>query len=225
MAQIDSTQIAGRVVNPGDDAWDEARSAWNLAVDQRPAAVVYPENADDVAAAVASARASGLRVAAQGTGHGAAARAALKDTVLLRMDRMVGVRIEPEARIGSFEAGVIWLDASNAAGEHGLATLSGSAPDVGVVGYTTGGGFGWLARRYGLACNSVRAMEVVTADGRLRHVDANSEPTPPTSGPGRSSRAGGSGPGTCPRRSPRSPGSSISRRCRWSPSPCGTGRC
>jgi FAD binding domain-containing protein len=176
MAQIDSTQIAGTVVNPGDDDWDAARSAWNLTADQRPAAVVFPENADDVAAAVASARENGLRVAAQGTGHGAGARPALDDTLLLRMDRMVGVDVDPEARIGRFEAGVIWRDAGNAAGEHGLATLSGSAPDVGVVGYTTGGGFGWLGRRYGLACNSVRAIEVVTADGQHTRVDAQSEP-------------------------------------------------
>jgi FAD/FMN-containing dehydrogenase len=176
MAQIDSTHIAGTVVNPGDDDWDQARAAWNLTVDQRPAAVVFPENADDVAAVVASARESGLRIAAQGTGHGAGARATLEDTVLLRMDRMAGVGVDPDARIGRFEAGVIWRDANHAAGEHGLATLSGSAPDVGVVGYTTGGGFGWLARRYGLACNSVRAMEVVTADARPTRIDAQSEP-------------------------------------------------
>jgi FAD binding domain-containing protein len=114
MAQIDSTRIAGTVVNPGDDDWDQARSAWNLAADQRPAAVVFPENADDVAAAVASARENGLRVAAQGTGHGAGARPALEDTVLLRMDRMVGVDVDPETRSGRFEAGVIWRDAGNA---------------------------------------------------------------------------------------------------------------
>jgi FAD/FMN-containing dehydrogenase len=176
MAQIDLPQIAGTVVNPGDPDWDEARTAWNLTVDQRPAAVVFPETVDDVAVAVDSARENGLRVAAQGTGHGAGARATFDDTVLLRMDRMNGVQVDPGARVGRFEAGVIWRDANNAAGEHGLATLSGSAPDVGVVGYTTGGGFGWLARRYGLACNSVRAMEVVTVEGRPSRIDAQSEP-------------------------------------------------
>ena len=176
MAQLDSKELVCTVVKPGDDDWDEARSAWNLTVDQRPAAVVFPESADDVTAAVGSARASGLRVAAQGTGHGAGARATLEDTVLLRMDRMVGVKVDHERRTGRFEAGVIWRDANNAAGEHGLATLSGSAPDVGVVGYTLGGGFGCFGRRYGLACNSVRAIELVRGDGRLIFVDAESEP-------------------------------------------------
>ncbi len=89
---------------------------------------------------------------------------------------MAGIDVERETGIGRFEAGVIWRDAGNAAGEHGLTTLAGSAPDVGVVGYTLGGGMGWLARRHGLACNSVRAVELVTADGELRCVDARTEP-------------------------------------------------
>jgi hypothetical protein len=175
VAQIESQGIAGTVVHAGDDNWDEARSAWNLTADQHPAAVVFPESPDDVAAAVAAARDAGLGVAAQGTGHGAASRESLEGTVLLRMERFTGVNVDPDARTGRFEAGAIWRDAANAAGEHGLATLSGSSPDVGVAGYTTGGGFGWLARRYGLACNSVRSMDVVTADGQHRTVDANND--------------------------------------------------
>ena len=176
MLQIDSTRFAGTVVASGDADWDLARSAWNLTVDQRPAAVIFPANVDDVAAAVAVARDNGLRIAAQGTGHGAGARSTLEDTILVRMDRMAGIDVERETGIGRFEAGVIWRDAGNAAGEHGLATLAGSAPDVGVVGYTLGRGMGWLARRHGLACNSVRAIELVTADGDLRCVDARTEP-------------------------------------------------
>ena len=77
--------------------------------------------------------------------------------------------------MGRYEAGVLWKEANPAAGEHGLANFSGSAPDIGVVGYTTGGGFGWLARRHGLACNKVRAIELVTADGELRRVDAGND--------------------------------------------------
>ena len=89
---------------------------------------------------------------------------------------MKGIEIDAEARVGRYEAGVLWMEANPAAGEHGLANLSGSAPDIGVVGYTTGGGFGWLARRHGLACNSVRAIELVTADGEQRRVDADNDP-------------------------------------------------
>src|SRR5215470_4711152 len=164
------------IVRPGDDGWDEARQAWNLAVDQRPAAVALPRTADDVIGLVAWARGEGLRVAAQGTGHAAAALASLEDTVLVKTARLSDVQIDPEllrARVG---AGVIWADVSTAAAEFGLAALAGSAPDVGVVGYTLGGGVSWLARRYGLAANSVLAVELVTADGRLVRADHYHEP-------------------------------------------------
>jgi FAD/FMN-containing dehydrogenase len=168
--------FGGTVVAPGHERWDDARAAWNRHVDQNPAAVAYVQSPDDVARAIAFARANGLRVAAQGTGHGAGCRAPLHDTLLIRTDRMTGIEIDPKARVGRLEAGVIWADAAAAARDHGLAVLSGSAPDVGIVGYTTGGGFGWLARRYGLACNAVRAMEVVTTDGERRRVDAENDP-------------------------------------------------
>ena len=168
--------VIGTVVSPGDEGWDQARAAWNLAADQNPAAVAYAESADDVVAAINFARASGLGIAAQGTGHGAGSRGPLDGSILLRTDRMKGIEIEPEARVGRYEAGVLWMEANPAAGEHGLANLSGSAPDIGVVGYTTGGGFGWVARRHGLACNSVRAIELVTADGEQRRVDADNDP-------------------------------------------------
>ena len=170
-----SAIVRGTAVTPGGDGWDRARAAWNLTADQHPAAVVYAESAEDVAAVVAFAATNGLRVAAQGTGHGAGCRSSMEGLILIRTDRMTGISVDPVDRVGRFEAGVIWSDAGRAAGEHHLAVLSGSAPDVGIVGYTTGGGFGWLARRYGLACNSVRSMDVVTADGQQRRVDANSE--------------------------------------------------
>ena len=168
--------LRGAAVAPGEQGWDEARAAWNLVADQHPAAVAYVETVDDVSAVIAFARSNGLRVAAQGTGHGAACRGTLDGTILVKTERMDGIEIDAGRRVGRFEAGVIWRDAGNAAGEHGLAAFPGSSPDVGVVGYTTGGGFGWLARRYGLACNNVRAVELVTADGELRRVDADSDP-------------------------------------------------
>ncbi len=168
--------FAGTVVTPGEETWDQARSAWNLVADQNPAAVAYPESADDVAAVVEFARANGLGVAAQGTGHGAGARGPIDGSILVKTERMKAIEIDADTGVGRYEAGVLWMEANPAAGEHGLANRSGSAPDIGVVGYTTGGGFGWIARRYGLACNSVRAVELVTADGEQRRVDAGNEP-------------------------------------------------
>ena len=173
--QQDSS-LDGKVVLPGDQRFDGARRAWNLAIDQRPAAVVFPESAAEVAAAVGYAADRGLRIAAQGTGHNAGPLGALTDTVLLRTDRMRGIRVDPAARTARAEAGVVWLDVVQAAAEHGLAALAGSSPDVGVVGYTLGGGMSFLGRRYGLAANNVVAAEVVTADGHLVRADAEHEP-------------------------------------------------
>jgi hypothetical protein len=164
------------LVLPADPRFDEARRAWNLAVDQRPAAIAFPESPEDVAAAVLFAREQGLRIAAQGTGHNAGPLGSLEDTILLKTERMRGVRIDPRARVARVEAGVLWLEVVEAAARHGLAALAGSSPDVGVVGYTLGGGLSFLGRKHGLCANAVRAIEIVTADGRLRRCDPNTEP-------------------------------------------------
>jgi hypothetical protein len=163
------------VVLPHDPRWNEARVAWNLAVDQQPAAVALPESAADVMAVVRWARSRGLRVAPQGTGHSAAAMGSLAHTVLVKTERMRGVEIDAENGIARVDAGVMWADVSDAAAEHGLAALAGSSPDVGVVGYSLGGGISWLGRGYGLAANSVTAVELVNADGELVRADADNE--------------------------------------------------
>ena len=160
----------------GQSGWDDARRAWQLNVDQRPAAVVYPESAKDVVSAVRSARGSGLRVAAQGTGHNAAPLGSLHDTLLLKTERMRGVTIDTRARVARAEAGALSLEVVQAAARHGLAMPAGSSPDVGVVGYTIGGGIGLLSRRYGLSANNVHAIELVTADGQLVRADREREP-------------------------------------------------
>ena len=164
--------LQGDVVTPQDGAWDEARQAWNLTVDQRPVAVVLPESAEDVRDTVRFAYEVGLRVAPQGTGHGAAALGDLGDTILLKTERLRGVEIDAEARTARVAAGTIWIEVVEAAAEHGLAALAGSSPDVGVVGYTLGGGLSWLARKHGIGANQVTAVELVTADGRLVRADA-----------------------------------------------------
>ena len=168
--------LTGEVFARADQGYDEARQAWNLTTDERPAVVVMAESAADVGHAVRFAKARGLRIAPQGTGHGSQPLEPLQDAMLLRTVRMRGVRIDAAARIARAEAGAVWQDVTVPAGEHGLAALAGSSPNVGVTGYTLGGGLGWLARRYGLAANSVTAAEIVTPDGRLRRADADHEP-------------------------------------------------
>jgi hypothetical protein len=168
--------IAGQVFVPGQAGYDQARQAWNLAVDERPSAVVEAGSAADVAQAVRYAGAHGMRIAPQGTGHGAAPLEPLDGAMLLRTTRMRRVDIDPATRTARAEAGAVWQDVIVPAAEHGLAALAGSSPNVGVAGYTLGGGLGWLARRYGLAANSVTAAELVTPGGNLVRVDAGHEP-------------------------------------------------
>jgi len=169
-------RLYGEVYGPDDEGWDEARRAWNLAVDQRPAAVAFPVTDSDVVAVVNFAREEGLRVAPQGTGHGASAIRSLEGTILLSTKRMRGVRIDPGARTARVRAGALWADVTGPASAYGLAPLAGSSHDVGVVGYTLGGGLSWLARKYGFACDSVTAIELVTADGE--HIRTNAETDP-----------------------------------------------
>ena len=168
--------LVGELVLPGDESWNEARLAWHLAVDQQPAAVAIPEDVHDVIEIVEWARGEGLRIAPQGTGHNAPALGDLAGTVLMKMHKLRGVNVDPETRTVRAAAGTIWIEVVEAAAEHGLAALAGSSPDVGVVGYTLGGGLSWLARKHGIGTNQVTAIEVVTADGVLRRVDRDNDP-------------------------------------------------
>jgi FAD/FMN-containing dehydrogenase len=173
-AELDRLNAA--YVTPDDPVWDAARAAWNLLADQRPELIVQPEDAADVAEAVRFARARGLRVAAQSTGHGAAALGSLAGAALIRTTWMNDVTIDPVERIARVGAGARWSDVIAAAAPHGLTGLHGFSAGVGVAGYVLGGGLGWLARGYGLASDHVRGFEVVTADGDRRRVDADHEP-------------------------------------------------
>jgi hypothetical protein len=166
-------RVAGVVSTPGDPAYDEAVTPWQLAVPVQPRVAVQARVAQDVAEAVRFARRHGLTVTPQGTGHGPIA-ALVGDIVVATRD-LDECEIHPEgwARVG---AGVKWLRVVDAAARYGLAPLSGSVTDVGVVGYTTGGGLGPMARTYGLASDRVRAFEVVTGDGELRRVTPTADP-------------------------------------------------
>ena len=165
------TLSALEIVRPGEERYDEVRPAWNLTIDQRPAAVAVPRDADQVVAAVLYAKREGLRVAAQGTGHNASPLGDLSDTLLIKTHEMRGVEIDASKRVARVEAGALWGDVVAPAGEHGLAALAGSSHDVGVVGYSLGGGISFLARRYGLSANRILAADVVTADGELVRAD------------------------------------------------------
>jgi hypothetical protein len=168
--------IDGRVATAADSDWDAARAAWNLAADQRPEAVAFAESADDVAKVVRFAATQGMKVAGQGTGHGAVALGPLDGTILLKTERMRGVQVDADNQTARVEAGVLAEELGAAAQADGMCSMPGSSPNVGIVGYTLGGGLSWLGRRYGFACNRVNAIDVVTADGEQRRVDSENEP-------------------------------------------------
>jgi hypothetical protein len=162
-------------VLPQHAGYDAARAAWNLAADQRPAAVVVARSVEEVIGATLFARTHGSRIVPQGTGHLASALPDLAGALLLRT-AIGGVAVDPVARRARVGAGALWQHVVDAVTPFGLAALSGSSHDVGIIGYTLGGGSSWLARTYGLAANNVHAIELVTVDGRLVRADAEHEP-------------------------------------------------
>jgi hypothetical protein len=165
---------ADRVAFRGDTAYDELRMPWNVAIDQRPAAVAVPRTAAEVSAVVRAATRAGLRVAPQSTGHNAGPLAAqgLDDVVVVRTSAMNHAFSDPSRGIVRVEGGAVWEPAVTAAAAHGRAVLHGSSPDVGIAGYSLGGGIGWYARTLGLAANSLTAVELVIGDGTLVRASA-----------------------------------------------------
>lgn len=167
-------RAADRVHVPGDPGYDGARLAWNFAVDQRPAAVVSVTTPEEVTEVVRTAALAGLRVAPQSTGHNAGplAERGLDDVVILRTGHLDAVTYDEARRVVRVEGGCLWEPVVDAAAKYGRAVLHGSSPDVGVAGYTLGGGMGWYARKLGLATNSLVAVEMVIGDGTLVRADA-----------------------------------------------------
>ena len=168
------SRVHGPVYAAGDDGMVAEVAAWNLAVTHTPAIAVGATCAADVAAAVSWATAHGLRVAVQATGHGPVRNAA--GSLMISTRRMQGVTIDRMRGTARVEAGVKWMKVLEAAAPYGLTGLCGSASDVGVVGYTLGGGLGPLGRRFGFAADTVLSVEMVTADGVIRTVCAEEEP-------------------------------------------------
>ncbi|MDX1417336.1 MAG: FAD-binding oxidoreductase, partial [Candidatus Promineifilaceae bacterium] len=166
--------IAGEVIAPEDAGYDQARLAWNLSVDQHPEVIVVPAQASDVLTAVQFASDHDLGVAVQATGHGVV-RPADKALLILTY-AMDEVSVNPAARTATIAAGAKWGKVLQMSHAYGLTPLLGSSPEVGAVGYTLGGGFGWLGRKFGLSLDSVNYFDVVTADGRAVTVSESEYP-------------------------------------------------
>ncbi|MBQ0864330.1 FAD-binding oxidoreductase [Streptomyces sp. RK75] len=166
--------VRGSVLVPGDEEYEQECAGFQTGDVHRPDVVVAARTPQDVQAAVDHARQHGLPLAVQATGHGLGAP--VRGGVLVSTRHMTDVRIDPTARTAWIQAGVRAGDLVAQAARHGLAPVNGSAPGVGVVSYTLGGGVGLLGREFGYAADHVRRIDIVTADARLRQVTAQSDP-------------------------------------------------
>jgi FAD/FMN-containing dehydrogenase len=142
----------------------------------RPAALVRVRDAQDVATTIAYARATRSELAVRSGGHSGAGHSTTEGGVVIDLREMRAIDVDPKARTAWAETGLTALDVTNAAAEHGLAVGFGDTGSVGIGGITSGGGIGYLVRKYGMTIDSVLAAEVVTADGQVRTVDAEHEP-------------------------------------------------
>jgi FAD/FMN-containing dehydrogenase len=169
-------ELNGRVVAPGDADYDEARTIFYGGIDTRPAAIVMAADTADVARVIELARETGLELAVRSGGHSIPGHSTNVGGVVLDLRDLNGLEINVDSRTAWAETGLTTGRFTDAAAEHGLATPFGDTGSVGIGGLTLGGGVGYLVRKHGLTIDSLLAAEVVTADGELLRVDAESHP-------------------------------------------------
>ena len=166
----------GSLVFPEDAGYDEARAVHNGLVDKRPGLIARCRNVADVREAVTFGRDSGLEISVRGGGHNVAGRAVTDGGLMIDLSLMGGVDVDPQRRRARAQGGVTWSEYNRTTHVYGQATTGGVISTTGVAGLTLGGGLGWLMGKYGLSIDNVRRIEVVTADGQARIVDADNEP-------------------------------------------------
>ncbi len=165
--------FGGEALLPSDDGYDGARSLWNGDIDRRPAVIARCTTAEQIAAAVAFARAHGLEIAVRGGGHNFAGHGCCEGGLMIDLSQMNTVTVDPASRRAKCGGGTTWADLDAATQEHGLATIGGVISHTGVGGLTLGGGIGWLSREIGLACDNLVGATLVTADGQVLSVSAS----------------------------------------------------
>jgi FAD/FMN-containing dehydrogenase len=168
--------VNGRVITPSDAAYDQARAGFYGTFDRRPAAIIRPTDAGEVARVVSLARESGLELAVRSGGHSLAGHSTTEGGMVLDLSAMRALDIDAEARTAWAQTGLTAGEYTSAAGAYGLATGFGDTGSVGIGGLTLGGGVGYLVRKHGLTIDDLLAAELVTADGRLLRVDAETHP-------------------------------------------------
>jgi len=170
------TDLEGRVIGPEDDGYDEGRAVFYGGIDRRPAAIVRVANDADVSKVISVARETGLELAVRSGGHSIPGHSVSEGGIVLDLADMRAIDVDAEGRTAWAQTGLTAVEVATAAAAHGLAIGFGDTGSVGIGGITLGGGVGYLARRFGLTIDDLLAAEVVTADGEVRRVDAESEP-------------------------------------------------
>lgn len=173
---ISIPDLKGEALYEGDAEWEAARHVFNGMIDRRPAVIVRPSGAGDVALAIAYAREHRLRIAIRGGGHNVAGTATVDGGLVIDHSRFRKVSVDTRSQTADAEPGATWLDFDQATQKHGLATTGGLISSTGVAGFTLGGGIGWLVRKHGLACDNLSEAEVVTADGEIAKASEDGDP-------------------------------------------------
>jgi FAD/FMN-containing dehydrogenase len=168
--------LKGKIIGPEDDDYDDARTVFYGDVDRRPAVIIRVADPGDVARMVSLARESGVELAVRSGGHSVAGYSVVDDGIVLDLGDMKGIEFDVSNRTAWAETGLTAGEYTTAAAAHGLATGFGDTGSVGIWGLTTGGGIGYLVRKYGMTIDDLLAADIVTADGQLLQVDAESHP-------------------------------------------------
>ena len=168
--------LSGRLLQPSDAGYDDARRVHNGLIDRRPSLIVRCRTAADVAAALRFARDGSHEISVRGGGHNVGGLAVADGAVMIDLAEMKDIQVDPEARTARAQGGVTWAELNAATAEHGLAVTGGAISTTGIAGLTLGGGLGWLMPRFGLAADNVLAIELVTADARIVEITDESDP-------------------------------------------------
>ncbi|WP_137895074.1 FAD-binding oxidoreductase [Ramlibacter sp. 2FC] len=171
-----ASRFSGQLLQPTDAGYEEARKVHNGLVDKRPALIARCRGVADVVDAVKLAQKLNLEVAVRGGGHNVAGRATVDAGLMIDLAPMKGIHVDPHTRIARAQGGVTWAEFNRETQLHGLAVTGGVVSSTGIAGLTLGGGLGWLMGKYGLALDNLRAVELVTAEGRVLRVNKDEEP-------------------------------------------------
>jgi FAD/FMN-containing dehydrogenase len=168
--------LSGTILSPGDAGYDDARSVHNGMIDRRPEVIAQCRGTADIVDAIRYARDAGLEISVRGGGHNVAGSAVADGALMVDLSTMKGIHVDPAAKTVRAQGGVLWRELNRETGLHGLATTGGAISTTGIAGLTLGGGLGWGMAKWGLAADNLTGVELVTADGSVLQVTAESDP-------------------------------------------------